>query len=416
MPSRGSPLHIAIVLADLDDGGIQVSNLRLAQALQRPGVRISIVLCRKQGIHLPKVPDGFDVFGLQPTSVWRAQWAALVSDPGGLGAMLLPVLLAKTPPTMLRFLPSLARFFTEQRPDAAIVSATHLNLVAVLARKSSATKPVLAVVERNTLSAVMLRPGNRSAWRWRHVPPLIRRLYGHADIVAAVSGGVGKDLVEVTGLSRPVHTLYNPVVDPSFPTRAAAAVAHPWMQPQSPPVILGMGRLNDQAKGFSILLRAFAAIRPPRDIRLIVLGEGSDRHALETLRFELGLQTRVDFPGFVADPLPWLQKAACFVLSSRHEGLPAVLIEALACGCPVVSTDCPSGPAEILDNGAFGRLVAVDDVESMARAIVATLDETPDRSALVERAAMFSDRAAADRYLDLLQFPIDQRPEGAGGG
>lgn len=396
-------LDIALVLADLDDGGIQVSNLRLAQALSARGHRVILVLCYRQGVHLERVPANIRVVGLNAASNWRAQLAALRADPGGFMPMLRPVLLAKTPPTMLRFLPSLARYLRQHRPDAVIASATHLNLVAVMARRLSGVNPVLAVVERNTLSAVLDRPGSRSAWRWRHLAPLIRRLYSKADIVGGVSRGVGDDLAEVTGLrADAIHTLYNPVVEEAVQEPEPDSVSHPWLQTSEPPVVLGMGRLNDEHKGFSVLMRAFQRLLIRREARLLILGEGQDRPALERLRDELGLQYHVEFPGFVDDPSPWLQRAACFVLSSRYEGLPAVLIEALANGCPVVSTNCPSGPAEILEDGRYGRLVAVDDVGAMADAIDATLSSPPDNAELVTRASLFSAQAAADRYLDLI--------------
>jgi len=170
---------------------------------------------------------------------------------------------------------------------------------------------------------------------------------------------------------------------------------------------LGVGRLDPQ-KDFPTLIRAFARVRAQRPARLIVLGaEGHERHSkyvaeLKALPARLGIADDVDLPGFRHNPFAFMSRAAVFVLSSIYEGLGNVLIEALACGTPVVSTDCPSGPAEILEGGRFGALVPVGDDAAMAAAIAATLDRPPAAATLRERARMFSVERAVDRYLDLM--------------
>jgi len=166
--------------------------------------------------------------------------------------------------------------------------------------------------------------------------------------------------------------IYNPVVSPELYEKADAPLEHPWFRSNQPPVILGVGRHYPQ-KGFDTLLRAFARVRQETPARLVILGEGPERPNLERLASELGVAADVDMPGFDPNPFRYMKRAGVFVLSSRYEGLPNVLIQAMACGCPVVSTDCPNGPAEILDGGRYGALVPVDDVEAMARAIVRAL-------------------------------------------
>jgi glycosyltransferase involved in cell wall biosynthesis len=189
---------------------------------------------------------------------------------------------------------------------------------------------------------------------------------------------------------------------------AGQPVAHRWFLPAAPPVVLGVGSLSER-KDFPTLLRAFAKLRKQRDCRLVILGEAGSpkkteeqRAALMALAAELGVAADVDLPGFVANPFAYMARAAAFVLSSAFEGLPGALIQAMACGCPVVSTDCLSGPAEILEGGRFGAMVPVGDDQAMAAAIAATLDRPIAAATLRGRAGMFSVDRAVDRYLDLM--------------
>ena len=225
-----------------------------------------------------------------------------------------------------------------------------------------------------------------------------------ADVIIAVSAGVADDLAQSAGLSRAaIRVVYNPVVDQDVAERAAEPLDHPWFLPGAAPIVLGVGRLTAQ-KDFQTLIRAFARVRAERSARLVILGEGRPEvHAgLLALAASLGCATDVDLPGFVLNPFAYMARAGVFVLSSLHEGLPGVLIQALACGCPVVSTDCPSGPAEILDDGRYGSLVPVGDHLAMAQSILATLVRPPERSALAARGAEFSVDRAVTLYMDAL--------------
>ena len=202
-------------------------------------------------------------------------------------------------------------------------------------------------------------------------------------------------------------TIYNPVVTAELVSQSRAPLDHPWLQLGAPPVILGVGRLHEQ-KDFPTLLRAFARVRAKREARLIILGEAKHaeyRTELTTLAAQLGIANDVMFPGFVDNPFAYMAHAAVFVLSSAWEGLPTVLIEALACGCPVVSTDCPSGPAEILENGKYGPLVPVGDDVALADAICSVLNTPPNRDWLRARGALFGVDHVADRYLGVLLNP-----------
>ena len=229
-----------------------------------------------------------------------------------------------------------------------------------------------------------------------------------ADTVVAVSTHVADDLTTVVGLNHPsVIALYNPVVDDALRASAQQPLEHSWFAPDAVPVILGVGRLTEQ-KDFSTLLRAFACVRAKREARLVILGEGRLREDLEDLASKLGIQADVDMPGFVANPLQYMARASVFVLSSEYEGLPGVLIQALACGCPVVSTNCPGGSAEILANGKYGALVDVGDADSMAQAVLAELDNPTASEILLRRAEDFSVERAADNYLAVLDSAVER--------
>jgi glycosyltransferase involved in cell wall biosynthesis len=231
---------------------------------------------------------------------------------------------------------------------------------------------------------------------------MVKRTYRFADGIVAVSNGVADDLTEKARIDRDtITTIYNPVVDDTLGEMAAHTPTHPWFGAGQPPVILGVGRLTPQ-KDFQTLLRAFARLRGEREIRLLILGEGRQRTELTALARELGVTDDFDMPGFVDNPYQYMARASVFALTSLYEGLPGVLIQALACGCPVVSTDCPGGSAEILENGKYGRLVPVQDASELANAIRSTLDAPPDPNELKVRASTFSTVNATRHYLEFI--------------
>jgi len=226
--------------------------------------------------------------------------------------------------------------------------------------------------------------------------------------VVAVSNQVADDLTKTVGLDRQsVTTIYNPVVDDDLRASAAEELENAWFGPGAAPVILGVGRLTEQ-KDFATLIRAFAGVRAQREARLVILGEGRLREDLEELASKLGIQQDVALPGFVKNPFQYMARASVLVLSSEYEGLPGVLIQAMACGCPVVSTDCPGGSAEILADGKYGALVGVGDADAMTAAVLAELDNPADRNTLLRRAEDFSVEQAGTNYLALLDSAVKQ--------
>jgi glycosyltransferase involved in cell wall biosynthesis len=321
---------------------------------------------------------------------WLGRLFALAADPSAARYVL-----AGAVPKRIRYLPHLVKLLRELRPDAVLAAAPPSNILGVWARRVCKMNSRVVVSQHNQTSLASTNAARRHGG---YPPELLGHVYAQADAIVAVSAGVADDLARSAGLPRAaIRVVYNPVVNPEVAERAAEPVEHPWFFPGAPPVVLGVGRLTAQ-KDFPTLIRAFARVRAERPARLVILGKGKPEMdaELRALATSLGCAADVDLPGFILNPFAYMARAGVFVLSSLHEGLPTVLVEALACGCPVVSTDCPSGPAEILDGGRYGALVPVGDEAAMAEAILATLAHPPERSALIARAAEFSvDRATA---------------------
>lgn len=365
--ARGARPKVAVFLQDLYGGGAERVMLLLASGIARRGVDVEMVLIRREGPYLDQVPPEVRVRELGTRR-------------------------------MLNSVKAFARYIRAERPDAVLTALVHVNVGALLAAALSGGARVV-VTEHNQISrnfAALRSPTLRLAYR------LVPWLYRRAARVVAVSSGVAEDLGRFSGLDAGrIDVVHNPIVSADLPARAAEPVQHPWLRPGQPPVVMGVGRLNPQ-KDFGTLLRAFAALRRGREARLIVLGEGEERDALARLAAELGVANDVDMPGFVENPYAHMSKAALFVLSSRFEGLPTVLVEAMACGTPVVATDCPSGPREILEEGTLGGLVPVGDADALARSMAEALDRPVAAERLRARAADFAVERAVDRYLELL--------------
>lgn len=335
----GPDNRLAIFVSNMDGGGAQLSMLRLARGISERGYGVDLILARAEGQFLPEVSKSVRVVDLNARRVSTS-------------------------------LPALVRYLRRQQPVAMLSALDYVNIIALWARRL-AGKPVRVVVsERSTLSH---SAADSSSQRGQLIPPLARIFYPWADGIVAVSNGVADDLAQITGIPRErVRVIHNPVVTSELMDKAKAPLNHPWFEPGQPPVVLAVGRLAAE-KDFPTLIRALALVRKDGPVRLLILGEGEDRKPLEVLVEQLGLQADVSLPGFMTNPFAFMAKASLFVLSSKWEGLPSALIEALYCGTPLISTDCPSGPREILAGGEYGRLVPVGDVTQLANAIKSTL-------------------------------------------
>jgi glycosyltransferase involved in cell wall biosynthesis len=292
-------------------------------------------------------------------------------------------------------------YLRRERPQVVLSSNHFSNEIAVLSEFIARTGTRVVVWEHTTLS-VELRKLRATSLRRLGVPVAARLAYRRAHRIVAVSQGAANDLVEFLGLAMSdVSTVYNPILTPEIQHKAREAVNHPWLNADQPPVVLGIGRLEPQ-KDFANLLNAFKQVRAAMPARLIILGEGSLRPELAQQIRHLGIEGDVDLPGFVTNPFAYLAKAKVFVLSSAWEGLPTVLVEAMAVGTPVVSTDCRSGPAEILDGGRFGALVPIGRPEMLGRAILAVLTGDAATEPSGDWLRQFKSDFVAERYLEIL--------------
>jgi glycosyltransferase involved in cell wall biosynthesis len=296
-----------------------------------------------------------------------------------------------------------ARYVLTENPGAIIAGSNRVLLSAVVARRlAGRTMPLI-------LRATNFPSGNLDLWA--PLRPIVdaglrgvsRLIYPSATVTVAVADGVADEVARLSALPRQhVVTIFEPVLDETVIAKSKAPLTHPWLEAGEPPVLLAVGHLRMQ-KDFPTLMRAFALARAKRRMRLVLLGEGSQRPRLRSTISALGIGDDVCLLGYTDNPFSWMARASLFVLSSAWEGLPAVLIEAMACGCPVVSTDCPSGPWEILDKGRYGRLVPCRDPASLAEAMLATLDAPIGRQALIERAQAFSAEASVNGYIEVLE-------------
>lgn len=363
----GNGCRLAVFTANMGGGGAERAMLKLAGGMAGRGYQVDLVLSRAEGHYLKEVSRAVRIVDLDASRV-------------------------------LASLPGVIRYLRRERPVAMLTSLNHVNIVAIWARRLARVPTRLVVNEQNTLS---FETRNSPRRRHRLVPRLVRRFYPWADRVVAVSRGAADDLVRA-GRLRPdlVEVVHNPIITPEVREMAAEPLEHPWFEPGADPVVLAVGRFTKQ-KDFPTLIRAIALVRRERPARLMILGDGPDRAELEALVAELGLGDAVDLPGWVLNPYPYMVRAATFVLSSRWEGLPSVLIEALYCGPPVVATDCPSGPVEILAGGEHGLLVPVGDVDVLAKGIGAALAgevPRPDTASWQP----YEQETVVGRYLDVL--------------
>ncbi len=361
--ARHRPLKAMFFLADTDGGGAQRTVVNLVNTFPSAEIEATLVVGRADG----------------PARGWLRPGRRLLV----LGV-----------PRARAALGPLRRAIRAERPDVLFATMVDANILAAAATVGLSRRPALVLRETNPhRSRDDLGILRRRAIRWAYL---------RADRVVALSTGVGRELVEDYGLDpAKVTTIHNPVDVEAFAAQAEAArrSAPPWGDwAAGGAVLIGAGRLTRQ-KGFDLLLRALARIGD-RTVRLVLLGDGPERTALEALVAELGLGARVSLPGFVDDPAAWLAHADLFVLSSRWEGFGHAIVEAMACGLPVLATDCPHGPAEIITDGLDGRLVSPDDPSALAEGITALLAAPAERSRLAVAGARTTKRFACHRIAE----------------
>ncbi|MCF7908149.1 MAG: glycosyltransferase [Candidatus Omnitrophica bacterium] len=359
---------VAIFVPSMRGGGAERAMLNLAIGLQERGLTVEIVLAKAQGPYLSQIPPEVKVINLGAQRV-------------------------------LTSLKGLVGYLKKEQPASLLSAMRHANVIAILAGWFARVNTKIIVIVQNT---VLASRSKQFRLKDRVGLFLAKLIYFRAQTVVAVSQAVAAEIAKL-GMAKlsQIKIIPNPVITSELIAKGRDNPKHKWFIEKDIPVLLSVGRLTAQ-KDFGTLLRAFRRILEQRPARLIILGEGEERGSLEKLIKELNLEADVAMPGFVENPYAWMAKAKIFVLSSAWEGLPTVLIEALALGVAVVATDSPGGSREILQGGRLGKLVPVGDWERLAAAIIATLDR-PGKGIEAEELKIFTREAVVGEYFKLLK-------------
>lgn len=359
------PGRVSLFVGDLSIGGAEQVVVNLSKGLTDFGYEVDIVMVRKRGKLLNDIPESVNIVEL---SVNRMRWC----------------------------LPPLASYLNKTQPQAVISFMTGANIMALLANQICGRPAVTIATEHNTQSM-------KQSPLMRSMRLIARFIYRLADHIIGVSSGVSEDILRWSNLpDDKVKTIYNPVIEQSLINKQYKCPDHPWYIRDDIDVVLGAGRHVEQ-KNFETLIRAFSKLQIDRKTRLVLVGEGERTEEYQKLAEDLGISEKICMPGFVDSLNRYMAYSDVFALSSKWEGLSLVLIEAMGCGTPVVSTDCPFGPAEVLADGEYGSLVPVGSVNILRSEIQETLDNPMCSKKLRNRAMDFSIETATRDYVELLE-------------
>jgi glycosyltransferase involved in cell wall biosynthesis len=364
---------LALFLPSLVGGGAERVMVNLANSMAAKGVRVDLVVANAEGAYKNQVAPNVNIVDF------------------------------KSERSLASF-PKLISYLRSEKPKALISALEHTNVLSIWAKRL-AFVPTKNILTEHISSSLITYAAGYTPSKLRATLYAMRFTYPLADRIVTVSQGVADDLVQTIGISKDkLEVIYNPVLNDVMFQKAEQPIDHPWFQEGQPPVLLGVGRLEPQ-KDFPNLLRAFALLRKKRMARLVILGEGNLRPQLEALVKEFGIEKDVQLPGFNSNPYAFMKRASVFVLSSVLEGLPTVLIEAMALGTPVVSTDCKSGPKEILGSSGYGTLVPTQNPEALAAAIEKTLN-SPRQTIDQNKLKRYTSEEATNNYLRTAGFKI----------
>lgn len=360
--------HIALIIGSMRMGGAEKASVNLLNEFAGRGIQCDLVLVHNEGELLGELHKNIRVF---PLGKSRTIFSG----------------------------PALCRYFKDIKPQVIIAAQTHVQLLCLWSRNKVA-KHIPVILNEHSNFSTNQPPG---FFKRNFIRRLANTLFPSAQAITAVSKGVAEDLSkEFPGLSSKISILHNAVVTKELISKSNEPVQLPWNEVPSIPVILGAGRLVYD-KDFNVLIEAVAIVRKQKRIRLVILGDGEEYKKIRTLANNLNFGEDILLNGYTKNPFSWMRISGLFVLSSRREGLPMVLIEAMACGCKVISTDCPSGPKEILQNGKFGKLIPVGDVQAMAKAIKDELESGQKPDSMDIAIKPFLAEVAADKYLTLMK-------------
>jgi len=362
--------RIAVFISFSGNGGVERMIVNLCTGFAQRGYQVDLLLIKDKSDHLKYLPSDVRVIRLGTKHAYSSLW-------------------------------KLVKYLRAEEPDALLSAKERANRVALLARKLSGLKIPVGVRLGTTVSAALEGKSGlrRFFWFWP-----MKLTYKHADVVIPVSQGVADDVINITGIdASKVKVIRNPVISPRLFKLSQQPLEYPDWFDDSLPTLVAAGRFTRQ-KDFITLIRALAFVNDELPCRLVILGDGKFREQYNQLASELKISHRLFMPGFAINPYPALLHADCFVLSSAWEGSPNVLTEALALGTPVVATDCPSGPIEILQKGRYGPLVTIGDVQGMAKAIIEVLKQPHPREFLQQASEEYTIERSVNGYLTALKL------------
>jgi glycosyltransferase involved in cell wall biosynthesis len=397
---------IALLLDNLSGGGAEQVILNLAGYFADQAYSVDVLVCNMDGALRDKVPPHVNLVQLDAEPAIRGMVACFHANPRGIWDILRATANNRGLPKPFRHVRSVACYLRRNKPNILLAGLPKANVNAMISRVLAGVDTRVVLTVQIHLSAQDSIVVGRRPGRVRPLRPMMQRYYHMADAVVAASQGVAEDAARYLKLPlAKVTTIHNPVITAEVARLSQEVSAHPWLQQHDVPVFIGIGRFVAQ-KDFPLLVRAFAELRARRPARLIILGgdltsreQAENKQKLHDLAHELAVEKDIDTPGYQQNPYAFLRGAAVFVLSSRFEGFGNVVVEALYCGCKVVSTDCPSGPAEILANGEFGQLVPVGDQQALVAAMDTALDAPTAGDAQRARADEFTVNQVAAQYL-----------------
>ncbi|NCT41653.1 MAG: glycosyltransferase [Alphaproteobacteria bacterium] len=361
-------MNIALFIPDLAGGGAQHMIVNMANEFARRGNKVDLILIQQDGAYKKIIKPNVNIICLNQNRTIQA-------------------------------LPKLISYLKNSQPDIFLSAMYHVNLVAILAKLMTPGITTRFVITERNFFSLKIKDSNQM--RDKFLPLLVRMLYRFADEIVAISKGVAQDISMIAKLHpNKVKCIYNPVITSKTLAALNENNIESPLAPQSDKVIIASGRLVPQ-KDYITLLHAFSKLLQKENATLIILGEGDLRSDLEKLTDELKISNKVSFKGFVDNPLSYMKKADLFVLSSQWEGFGNVLVEALICGLPIVSTDCPAGPSEILEGGKYGTLVEVGNVDALAQAMKDKLHANHHPETQTKRALCFSVEKICDQYEEL---------------
>lgn len=387
-------MRIAIYVSSLKGGGAERVMLHLAQGFLEKKHTVDLLLSRYEGDYLNQVPESLNIIALEKTTRLKGLFLIMKRS-----SLRLNFLTHFKLPRFFSRLQGVINYIEQYQPDAIISALHNSNLSAVLGKNCTKSNVHIIVTEHIALSSYITSVPKRS----KKLLPLIRLLYPLADDRVAVSDGVKNDLSDIAGIPvKSITTIFNPVITSKMQKDMLLPVEHPWLNTSEHYKLLAVGRLSKQ-KDFVTLIKAIDIIKNEIPLKLIILGEGKERESLSNLIIQKGLQNIIDLHGFVDNPYAYMANSDLFVMSSILEGLPTVLLEALACGCNIVSTDCPYGPSEILKNGMYGDLIPIRNVKKLAEAIKNNYQKKELHNNGRDYALQFTLEKATNEYVRLIQ-------------